>query len=164
MQNFHKIFGILLFTSMLFAGISCQNQSNSKPHDDAKEKYAERVPLIYHMSFVQRYSTKLYLSGMEENWALADIYAHELEELAETIIEGNHVDDGVNVSNLMNTMLPPEIENIEAAIEAKDKAMFKRNYQTLVQTCNKCHEAANYGDVVITLPESNPYAQDFSVQ
>lgn len=164
MQNTVKIFGIFTITFLIFAGISCQQQSESSTHEDAAEQYADAVPLIYHMSFIQRYTTKLYFSGMEENWALADIYAHELEEISETIVDGNHMDDEVNVSNLMETMLPAEIEKIESAIDAKDKMQFERNFQTLVQTCNKCHDAANYGAVKIKVPESNPFAQEFSTQ
>ncbi|MBD3616976.1 MAG: hypothetical protein HUJ22_10430 [Gracilimonas sp.] len=130
---------------------------------DSNEHYGETVPLIYHMSFMQGYSTKLYFSGMEENWGLADIYAHEIEELMETIIFENHMDDEVDVSGLLETMLPPEIEKIESAIDARDKDMFEENYQTMIHTCNQCHQAANYGLVKITVPEVNPYNQDFSV-
>ncbi len=164
MQNMVKIFGIFTITFLIFAGISCQQQSDSSTYKDADEQYADAAPLIYHMSFIQRYTTKLYFSGMEQNWALADIYAHEIEDISETIIEGNHIDDGVNVSQLMETMLPAEIEKMEAAIDAKDQAQFERNFQNLVQTCNKCHDAANYGAVKVKVPESNPFAQDFSAQ
>jgi hypothetical protein len=164
MKSRYKIFGIFTITFLIFAGISCQPQSEDQQQEDAEEIYADVVPLIYHMSFIQRYTTKLYFSGMEENWALADIYAHEIEEITETIIDGNHVDDGVDVSNLMQTMLPAEIENIEAAIDAKDKALFERSFQTLIQTCNKGHDAADYGAVKIEVPENNPFAQDFSAQ
>lgn len=158
-----KLGGFLLLVSTVFISISCQtDQAKSNAHPDTDEQYEDTVPLIYHMSFMQRYSHKLYLAGKEENWELADIYSHEIEELSETIIDGNHLDDGVNVSKLLETMLIPQIENVEAAIDAKDKAMFEDNYQTMIQTCNQCHEAANYGAVKVTVPSGNPYNQDFS--
>ncbi|MEX0845389.1 MAG: hypothetical protein WD022_08900 [Balneolaceae bacterium] len=162
MKNYTKLIGTLIVTAFVFIWISCQPQPQKPGHMDSYEQNTDTVPLIYHMSFMQRYATKLYFSGMAENWGLADIYAHEIEELAEVIIEGNHVDDEVNVSELLETMLPPEIEQIELAIDAKDKAMFERNYQTMIRTCNKCHQSANYGLVNVTVPETNPYAQDFS--
>ncbi len=162
MKNSHLAFFILLFTSLIFISMACQPQSNE--HKDTNESYfTDSIPLIYHMSFMQRYSTKLYFSGIEQNWALADIYAHEIEELTETIIKGKHVDDGVEVSELLENMLPPQIEHIEEAIDAKDVALFEQNYEAMIQTCNKCHQAANYGPVKITVPETNPFAQDFSV-
>lgn len=164
MNNCLKVLALLLATTFLFIGISCQQTERSEMdmHMDADEHYMNTVPLIYHMSFMQRYATKLYFSGMEENWELADIYAHEIEELSETIIEGNHMDDEVDVSGLLETMLPPQIELIENAIDAQDRQMFESNYQTMVQTCNQCHQAANYGAVKVSVPTVNPFAQDFS--
>jgi len=163
MKNSFKAGSVLLATTLIFIGIACQPNHQSGEHMDSDEHYMDAVPLIYHMSFMQRYSVKLYFSGMEENWGLADIYAHEIEELTETIIDGNHMDDGVDVSGLLESMLPPQIVQMEAAIDAKDRNMFEENYQTMVQTCNQCHQAANYGLVRITVPETNPYNQDFSV-
>lgn len=164
MKNSLIVFTILILTAFLFIGIACQPNQNEQQHSDADEHYSEdTIPLIYHMSFMQRYATKLYFSGMEENWELADIYAHEIEELSETIIEGNHMDDDIDVSGLLKTMLPPQIEQIEEAIDAKDRVMFETNYETMIQTCNQCHEAANYGAVKVTVPATNPFSQDFSV-
>lgn len=163
MSHFSKLSAIVLLMTSFFIGVACQpQQDGSSNHMDTEEQYEDTIPLIYHMSFVQRYSSKLYFAGMEENWELADIYSHEIEEISETIINGNHVDDGVNVSELLKTMLLPKIENLETSIEAKDRAMFEANYQTLIQTCNQCHDAANYGAVQITVPDDNPYNQDFS--
>jgi cytochrome c553 len=164
MKNSLKGFSVLLITSFVFIGIACQPNHQPGEHMDSDEYYMDSIPLIYHMSFMQRYSAKLYLAGMEENWELADIYAHELEELAETIVDGNHMDDDVDVSGLLETMLPPQLEQVGAAIDAGDKEMFERNYETMIQTCNQCHQASNYGLVQVTVPENNPYNQDFSVQ
>ncbi|MDR9419786.1 hypothetical protein [Gracilimonas sp.] len=164
MKNYFKILALLITTIFLFIGIACQQQQPSEMgHMDSDEQYLDAVPLIYHMSFMQRYATKLYFSGMAENWELADIYAHEIEELSETIIDGNHMDDGIDVSGLLESMLPPQIELIEEAIDAQDRQRFESNYQTMIQTCNQCHQAANYGAVKITVPTSNPFAQDFSL-
>lgn len=160
MKNFLSILTILFLTVAVFIGLACQPQPDK--HMDTNEQYMDAVPLIYHMSFMQRYATKLYFSGMAENWGLADIYSHEIEELAETIINGKHVDDDIDVSGLLETMLPPQIEKIEEAIDAQDLSLFERNYEIMIQTCNQCHKAANYGLVKVTLPEVNPYAQDFS--
>ena len=167
MRNSIKLFTLLGFMALAFIGIACQQQNSqqSQIKTGSDEHYYEDViPLIYHMSFIQQYTTKLYFSGMEENWGLADIYAHELEEISEIIIDGNIVDDGVDVSNLMNSMLLPQIESVEEAIDAQDRRMFEERYQTLIQTCNQCHQASDYGLVKVTIPETNPFAQDFSTE
>ncbi|MDZ7808377.1 MAG: hypothetical protein U5K71_14895 [Gracilimonas sp.] len=168
MNNRAKILVATFITMLIFIGIACQPQqsqdsvSETETHMDSDEDYANTVPLIYHMSFIQRYSTKLYFAGLEENWGLADIYAHELEELSEVISEGNMMDDGIDISNLMETMLPPELEKLEEAIDNKNLTMFKQNYENMIQTCNQCHQAADYGLVKITIPKQNPFNQDFS--
>lgn len=155
-------------TMLTLIGIACQPQQpqdttiETEAHSDTDENYASTVPLIYHMSFIQRYSTKLYFAGIEENWGLADIYAHELEELSEVIREGNLKDDGVDISNLMATMLPPQLEKVGEAIDKQNLTLFKANYENMIQTCNKCHQASEYGLVKITIPEQNPFNQDFS--
>lgn len=167
MKNSFKLLASLFITALIFIGIACQPQHDQQmaEHMDTEEHYSEdSIPLIYHMSFIQRYATKLYFSGMEENWGLADIYAHELEEISEVIVDGMHMDDGVNVSSLMETMLPPQIEAIEEAIDEQDRAVFEERYQNMVQTCNQCHQASDYGLVKVTVPETNPFAQDFSAE
>lgn len=119
------------------------------------------LPLIYQMSFMSRYTHKLYLAGAAQNWELADIYSHEIEEIAVEIIEGNHVDDGVNISELMEAMLLPQIEQMEGAIDRGEPAHFEESYNTLIQTCNQCHDASNYGAVQVSIPQSNPFNQEF---
>ncbi len=55
------------------------------------------------------------------------------------------MDDGVDISGLLQTMLSPQLEQIGSAIDAGDKEIFEDNYQTMIQTCNQCHQAANHG-------------------
>lgn len=151
----------ILFTAVvLLIGISCTD--NQQIEQESKVEEIEEIPLIYHMSFISRYTKKLYFSGEAENWELADIYSHEIEEIAEGIIEQNHVDDdGINVSNLMESMLLPQIEQVEEAIDSQDRELFRERYNILIQTCNQCHTAANYGAVKVTIPQSNPFNQEF---
>lgn len=169
MNNKVRILASTLVTVLIFIWIACQPQqpeetlADTTAHLDSNENYSETVPLIYHMSFIQRYSTKLYLAGMAENWGLANIYAHELEELFEVISEGNMMDDGIDISRLMDTMLPPQLEKVGESIDNQDLTQFKKNYEDMIQTCNQCHKAAEYGLIKITIPEHNTFNQDFSV-
>jgi len=34
----------------------------------------------------------------------------------------------------------------------------------MIQSCNSCHEASDYGAVKVAVPDINPYAQDFSAE
>ncbi len=139
MRNSLKILALLFITVTVFIAIACQPRQEPAEHMDTDEHYDKGIPLIYQMSFMQRYATKLYFAGMEENWELANIYAHEMEEIAEVIVEGKYMDDGINVSELMDSMFPPQLEQVENAIDARDKSQFKDSYQAMVQTCSLNH-------------------------
>ena len=153
---------LLTIVSVPFVVLSCQNET-PEIVIEKEEEYTANLPLIYHMAFFQRYAGKLYFAGQEENWELADIYTHELEEVAELIIDSEDIDKGINRSKLMETMFLPQIEEMEKTIDAGDKARFLEQYDILIKTCNACHNAAKYGAIKVTAPKENSYNQDFSV-
>ncbi len=151
----------LCMLALCFLAVACAGSPN--PEIEITESEAEvQLPLIYQMAFMHTYSEKLYFAGMEENWELADIYSHEMEEVSEAIIAANDIDDEINRSKLLESMLLPRLEEIESAIDNRDLDAFKNKYQTMINTCNQCHQAANYGVIKIIVPEINRYNQDFS--
>lgn len=168
MNNLLKLSTIAILMLSVMLSIACSGPADRNRTSDSDETVGgddhSGLALIYQMSFMNRYAQKLYLAGVAENWELADIYSHEIEEIAETIIDENHIDDGVNVSELMEAMLVPQIEQIENSIDERDLLQFQEKYNILVQTCNQCHIAANYGAVKVTVPENNPFNQDFSAE
>jgi hypothetical protein len=157
---------ILLLTLFTFLGISCSSDSDSDSNGTVEnyQSAIEEIPLIYHMSFISRYAQKLYFAGEAENWELADIYSHEIEEISADIVSRGEMHDGINISELMETMLLPQIEQLEEAIDSGDREMFMDRYSVMIQSCNSCHDASDYGAVKVTVPDVNPYAQDFSVE
>jgi cytochrome c553 len=62
----------------------------------------------------------------------------------------------------MGTLLLPQIEELELAIDSGDREMFLDRYNVMIQTCNQCHVASDYGAVKVTVPELNPFNQDFN--
>ncbi|MFO7846279.1 MAG: hypothetical protein R6V27_06950 [Balneolaceae bacterium] len=161
---------ILRYGTLFLVGVtvtlftSCTQETEQAEGPDAKSEVsqADEIPLIYHMSFISRYTQKLYFAGEAENWELADIYNHEIEEISEDIVARGEEHDGINISGLMETMLLPQIEEIEEAIDAGDREMFLDRYSVMIQSCNNCHQSADYGAVKVIVPESNPFNQDFS--
>lgn len=155
---------ILFTTGLLFAGMSCTNDQSSDRPALSESQHAEDsgLPLIYHMSFISRYAEKLYFAGEAENWELTDIYNHEIEEISENIVARGEMHDDINISELIESMLLPQVEQIEEAIDAGDREMFLNRYNVMIQTCNQCHAASDYGAVKVTVPDTNPFSQDFS--
>ena len=69
--------------------LSCQAPKNESEY-----------PLLETMGYYQRFSDKLWMSGINENWELANFYAHELEEVTEEFIRENVDHDGQNLSEI----------------------------------------------------------------
>jgi hypothetical protein len=161
MKNFTVISLFILFMFLFFTIACSSGQSSEFSETDSHQVENGQLPFIYHMSFISRYSKKLYFAGEAENWELADIYSHEIEAISEDIIEMNKEHAGINISELMESMLLPQIERVEEAIENEDRGAFLERYNVLIQTCNQCHAATNYDAVVITVPQTNPFNQEF---
>ena len=115
------------------------------------------------MGNMQRFTEKLHFAGQAGNWALADFYLHEIDEMAETIIEAKVVDEGVKVGELMKAMLPPSIASVQEAIQSRDPAEFASRYEGLLSSCNACHTSTRHAFVKIVVPKEPTYQnQDFS--
>lgn len=164
MKNTTILIATLLISTLIFIGFACNSVHNTDSQETSENKQAlvEEIPLIYHMSFISRYTQKLYFAGEAENWELADIYSHEIEEISAGIVSRGEMHDGINISELIDSMLLPQIEQLEEAIDSGDREMFLDRYNVMIQSCNSCHEASDYGAVKVTIPDVNPYAQDFS--
>jgi len=106
----------------------------------------------------------LWIAGETGNWELAKFYQHEMEETAEAVIDAHVMDEGFPVSKTMSTMLPDALDSVKAALNAKDRDLFRSRYTSLVATCNACHGAANHAFIRVAVP-TGPSAfwnQDFT--
>jgi hypothetical protein len=98
----------------------------------------------------------LWFAGDAENWALASYMIHELEEVTGDIETLHPEYDGVQVEAMLREMTTPAIEEIEAAIEAGDRAAFAAAFDRLTTACNQCHTAADRTAIVIQRPIAPP--------
>lgn len=115
------------------------------------------------MGNMQRFAEKLHFAGQAGNWALADFYLHEIDEITEAIIKAKVVDEGVAVGESMKAMLPPSIASVREAIQSRDAAQFASRYEGLLTSCNACHANTKHAFVKIVVPNKPTYQnQDFS--
>lgn len=164
MTSIQKLISILILFSGVIIAVSCTNNTN--PHSEIALHHnvaQAEIPLIYHMSFMSRYTKKLWFAGMAENWDLAYLYSHEIEEIGEDLIDGGYTHKDKPLADLLNVMLLPQIEEVEDAIKKRDRRLFEESYRNLIQNCNHCHVATDYGVVRVAIPTVNPFNQDFSV-
>ena len=130
---------------------------------DKEEKIEEKhYELALAMARMQTYMQKLHFAGQNENWKLAQFYTHELEETIEEVIEHKIVDEGQEISSLVETMAFPNIKKLEKTIELKNKISFIEGYQLLLRSCNNCHVTSKHEFIKITTPENEGFInQDF---
>ncbi len=93
MKNTTLLCSTLLITLLIFIEFACTADRNSGSQMNLEDNHTEieEIPLIYHMSFISRYAQKLYFAGDAENWELADIYSHEIEEISAHIVSRGEV-------------------------------------------------------------------------
>ena len=106
------------------------------------------------MSGIQVHHEKLWFAGTAQNWRLADFEIHEIMEAVDDI--KTYASDRPEVKNLV--MLQPAIDSVNNSIQQKDVASFKRNFLTLTNTCNNCHQSVNYNFNKIKIPDTPPFS------
>jgi hypothetical protein len=127
--------------------------------DDARTREREdRLTPGLHSMMVElamRHAS-VWFAGDAQNWELADYMVHELEEVAELIADVHPEYDGVAVATLMAQLTLPVIEEVEAAVDARDHGAFVAAYDRLTTSCNACHTAASRAFIVIQRPTAPP--------
>jgi hypothetical protein len=110
---------------------------------------------------------KLGLAGDAGNWKLAAYELGELKDGFDEIVQYHktHKESPVPIDEAVETIMKEPMSELAKAIEKKDKAEFRKTYDTVTDGCNACHQATNYGFLVIVRPKSNPYPnQSFAPQ
>src|SRR5262245_3810742 len=110
---------------------------------------------------------KLWFAGEAGNWKLAAYELGELKDGFDEIVQYHktHKESPVPIDEAIETIVREPLSELSKAIEKKDKAEFRKTYDTVTDGCNSCHQATNYGFLVIVRPKSNPYSnQSFAPQ
>lgn len=153
------ILGILLLSLIT---IACQNQATKEIEP---QQVVSVKGLAESMYYMQVYSHKLLLAVNYENLELADFYHHELEHIAEDIIDFIPEYGGQPIGELTKSMLMPILDNFEDAIDAEEINWdeIRHRARLIIRSCNACHDATGYA--YIKMPEEtdvNPFLQVFS--
>jgi hypothetical protein len=112
------------------------------------------------MTLAQTRQSKMWFAGEAGNWKLA---AYELDELKEGFADvvryhASHKNSPVPIDQAVETMMTEPLSELGQAIEKKDRALFEKTYDTVTEGCNACHQATDYGFIVVQRPKSNPFS------
>ena len=120
----------------------------------------DRIELATLMGELQRYSHKIHLSLEAGNRPLAGFYAHEMEEIIETLVEIDEY-DGQPVGQLTRDRLAPAFKAFENSLGGMETVTPSLAFDQMLDACNNCHEAAARGTIVIRKNPQNTYMQSF---
>ena len=138
----------------LFAGLTLVTAASSATSEPAKPY---EPGLVEFMMLVQNHHAKLWLAGNARNWELADYQVDELKELLEDIAKRIPVYKEVPVGKMIEATTMAPIDEVEAAIKARDGKAFASAFDKLTAACNSCHEAANRGFIVVQRPAASGF-------
>ena len=94
----------------------------------------------------------LWMAGVSENWPLAD---YEARQLKTRFVEAAQAYRNIPVETV--SAATKALDDLSAAISARNKTQFTPRFLDLSRTCNACHVSAGVGFVVIETPRTSPF-------
>jgi hypothetical protein len=94
----------------------------------------------------------LWMAGVSNNWPLAD---YEARQLKTRFVEAAQAYRNIPVETVSTAT--KALDDLSAAISARNKAQFTPRFLELSRTCNACHVSAGVGFVVIETPRTSPF-------
>jgi hypothetical protein len=108
------------------------------------------------MTTMQLHMGKLWFAGKASNWELAGYELDELRETMESAESLHEIKNGVNVSNVLDSVLQTQIAQVAESIKRKNQADFQKAYDETRNACNGCHEESGRKFIHIIRPTSPP--------
>lgn len=157
----------ILFTLLLSALISCQSNNELVEKVDELTQKIETLETVKDnaykpglgmlMNAIQAHHLKLWKSGVNENWELANFELHELEERFVEI--ERYKENSSNIKSIK--MIYPQLEDLEKLVKEKNKEEFIKEYELLTATCNSCHQINDHPFIKIKVPNTDNENQVF---
>jgi hypothetical protein len=124
---------------------------------DAAAPAAQGPELGAQMLELQIRHARLWQAGEAQNWMLAQFQLAELRESFAGVVESNGEHAALQparLSEVMPAMTDAPLAQLQAAVDARDKAKFEAAYDALSAGCNACHAAADHAFLVIQRPRT----------
>lgn len=148
-----KILFVILSLSLLF---SCkQNENKIANLEKQIEELKQELDNVYTPGFgdimggIQRHHSKLWFSGNNKNWKLAEFEIHEIKENFEDLEKYHECKNEIKYI----AMIEPVLQTLDSVIKEKNFEQFEENFMLLTNTCNSCHTVTNHEYIKIKTPD-----------
>lgn len=110
------------------------------------------------MQDVSYHFSNLWFAGQHENWDLANFYWTETRSHLRWAVRiipkrKDKVGQDVDLVAILQAFENGPLQQLQAAIAAKNKTAFVANYRTSMETCYDCHKAADKPFLRLQIPE-----------
>ena len=139
-----------------------KTNENSSDSMVAKNEEEDEPELASLMGELQRQTHKAGLAIENQNEELSKFYLHEVREMMEVIQAKVPHHDGLEISNLIKTILEPSADQLAEAIEKRDWEASRTKFLNLTNSCNQCHIVTKHEYIKISSDFKNPYLQEFA--
>ena len=150
------MFDRLLILSILILACGCSDTGDSKKTNqgltwlnlDEKFKTIEKQFRGFDKTMVEvgyRYN-ELYWAGVDKNWKLAKYHIEKIEHTIELGLERRPK------RKQSATVIFPVLKELKDGLASEDQIIFKRNFETLRNTCNACHHAEKVPFFNVSIP------------
>ena len=109
-----------------------------------------------YMTGIQLHIAKLWYAGQASNWKLASFELNELRETIEPAQALHVMKNGVNVSNVLESVKETQLAAVDKAVQSGDAKKFVAAYDQTLLMCNGCHHSVTYDFSHIVRPKGEP--------
>ena len=108
-------------------------------------------------SAVQPRHIKIGIAGKARNWTYLAYESSEMRNAFNRIARTIPTYRKTALTDLFASGVIPALDDLDAAIKAKNAAKFDTAYGAVTEACNACHMSLEHAYVVIRAPLASPY-------
>ncbi len=110
---------------------------------------------------VQPRHIKLGLAGRARDWIYLAYEASELRNAFNRVARTVPTYRGSDMAGMVAANIKDPLDQLDAAIKARDAARFDAAYRGVTRACNTCHEGLGHPEVVIQTPRAEMFPDQF---
>jgi len=151
---------LLSFCTLAIAGhlLSDRNTDAQESSDRGAVQWPEKQKIMLgdEMHKLGRRMGALWYAGQAGNSELGLYELDEMFEVVETIVDADLVEEGVQLSGVLDALKRTQLVAVGDALERNDKVAFEAAYHDTIATCNGCHQSAQHAFIKIQVPTAPP--------
>jgi hypothetical protein len=110
------------------------------------------------MSTTQLRHLKLAYSGKVQNWPLAGYELGLIQQSFDSAARNYPELKGIPLAQLIKQESEPPLGELRRAIDTRSSDGFVKAFRKLTEACNRCHQTAGVGFIVIRIPTASPFS------